>query len=104
MRFKHDEFIKAMETFQQMYEKEDQISEVMHLEVEWPGSEWIWNYYELIRVMCDINPDTYDDLDYFVFELNFGKKYEPGDYMVDGKEIPLATLEDLWNALTNEQK
>lgn len=105
MRFKHDEFIKAMDNFQQMYEKENQISELLHLDVDWPGSNWIWSYYDLICTMCDIDTENdYNDLDYFVFELDFGKKYEPGDYMVDGKEIPLATIEDLWNALTDDHE
>lgn len=40
-------------------------------------------------------------IDYYVYELNFGESYQPGMVeRADGTEIPLETVEDLYNLLT----
>ena len=102
MRFTKLEFIAAMDRFHQMYDEERRVSEVMGIwDPDWVCGKWIWDYYDMIHTMCDLDGDDgWDALDFFVFTLDFGKDYEPGIYEVDDIEIPLATVEDLWNALT----
>lgn len=40
-------------------------------------------------------------ISYFCFELNFGRKYTDGAVVDEnGKNIPLATIDDLYNLLT----
>jgi len=40
-------------------------------------------------------------ISYFCFELNFGKKYKDGTVLdANGKDIPLSTIDDLYNLLT----
>lgn len=49
--------------------------------------------------------DEDDWIGYWLFELDCGKRYKPGMITEsDGTDIPLATIEDLWNLLTKENK
>jgi hypothetical protein len=42
--------------------------------------------------------DISEWISYWIFDLDFGQKYRPG-FLInqDGAEIPLITIEDLWN-------
>lgn len=61
-------------------------------------------------IVCDFLADLFyipstspywmNDIDYYMWELNFGKKWKPGSLTIDGKDIPLRNSEDLWNILT----
>lgn len=45
--------------------------------------------------------DINEWISYFCFELNFGKKYKEGSVLDEnGKTIPLATIDDLYDLLT----
>lgn len=39
------------------------------------------------------------DIDYYIFELDFGKKWSSGMITIDGKDFPLRNSEELWNLL-----
>jgi len=43
-----------------------------------------------------------DVIPYFVWELEFGERWEPGDYVDDGVDIKLQTTKDLWDYLVRE--
>jgi hypothetical protein len=49
----------------------------------------------LAHVMGDVN----DWIDYFVWELNFGEKWEEGMVTDNEKDVKLQTIDDLWNLL-----
>ena len=67
---------------------------------------------QMIKLLEDLTRDlTGDEKDsvagswigYFIYELDFGSKYEPGRIKAkDDTNIPLATPEDLWNILLTE--
>ncbi len=38
-------------------------------------------------------------IDYWMWELDFGEKYEQGMVHIEGKEVPLKTIKDLYNLL-----
>lgn len=40
-----------------------------------------------------------NDIDYYCWELDFGRKYKPGVYKIDNMDIPLKNSEDLWNLI-----
>ena len=44
--------------------------------------------------------DTDDWISYWMWELDFGKKWKPGTVTIDGTDVPLGTVDDLWNLLT----
>ena len=43
--------------------------------------------------------DNENWIDYWMWELNFDKRYEQGMVQIDGKEVPLKTIRDLYNLL-----
>lgn len=47
----------------------------------------------------------FDDISYYIWELDFGKNWYPGDVTdINGKDIPLKNSKDLWNILTEKEK
>ena len=44
--------------------------------------------------------DKCDWIGYWMWELNFGEKWKPGTVTENGNDIPLNTIDDLWNLLT----
>lgn len=58
---------------------------------------------ELIKVLEEATYDKENDwISYFCWELDFGKRWVPGTVMQDGKDIPLETVDDLYNLLEDE--
>lgn len=106
MRFTKKEFCTTLKNFQKMCEQEEEIAHILGI-CEWKGLDWISHYYNLIVNMCDIDTSSKDayginDLDYYVWELDFGSKWHPGCYMIEDEDIPLRNAEDCWNLLTRE--
>ena len=52
-----------------------------------------------INLLKECGNDTNDWIGYFVWELDFGRDYTDGCVMINGKDVPLRTAEDLWNIL-----
>lgn len=57
---------------------------------------------ELLTLLEKIMHDTDKWISYFCYEIDFGREWEPGMCWADDDitEIPLQTIEDLWNVLT----
>lgn len=80
-------------------------------------SEYIWNLYKDYGIDFENTPvmeieneitkylkaqfdDKYDWISYWMWELNFGENWKPGTVTENGNDIPLKTIDDLWNLLT----
>ena len=61
-------------------------------------------YNTLITLLEQLTIDTESKwIEYFIYELDFGKEnYRLQVYDKNNKEIPLSTIEDLWNMLNNK--
>ena len=57
---------------------------------------------ELIYIWEQLLKDKSDWISYYIYELDFGERYEEGMITEDGKNIPLKTVDDLWNILKGE--
>ena len=57
-----------------------------------------------IKLLKAIFHDEEDWIDYWVYELDYGKDYQDGDVIQNGKNIPLKTIEDLYNFLLRNLK
>lgn len=69
-------------------------------------------FFEMVDVLINVLLDTFyhedqlntypfiDDITYFMWELDFGRKWKSGMVTKDGVDIPLRTAEDLWELLT----
>ena len=53
----------------------------------------------MIELLQDLTNDELKWIDYFVWELKMGEEYEEGNVVLDGENVPLKTIEDLWNIL-----
>lgn len=56
----------------------------------------------LIELLATLSGPDSDLISWWCYEENFGRDYCPGDLVVDGRDVPLYTAEDLWNYLTME--
>ena len=54
---------------------------------------------ELIKLLKFIFDDKEEALEYFIYECDFGKSYEKGDWEIEEKNVKLYTIEDLYSAL-----
>ena len=96
------DFEKYMEAVHKDYRWMDLVTDALNNDVLYENLE---SQYFLLDLMTDIFEDKEDWIGYYVFELKWGEEYEPG--MVkdkDGNDVPLATLEDLYNILTKEKE
>ena len=96
------DFEKYMNAVHKDYRWMDLVTDALNSDVLY---ENLNSQYFLLDLMTDIFEDKEDWIGYYIFELNWGEEYEPG--MVkdkDGNDVPLATLEDLYNILTKEKE
>lgn len=101
MRLTKEEFCTAVDHYEEMCAQEDTIVNALGGDFEWKPSEWIGSYYSLLTQMCDLD-ETLEygtDLDYYCYELDFGRKWKPGMITIDGKDIPCRNAEELWNMI-----
>lgn len=88
---------------QRVFRIMDGIDDVMHnFHISSPCDTFV----EMICFSADsviehaLNDQDNHWLTYFMYDLNFGKDWEPGKVKdSEGNDIPLATIEDLWNVL-----
>lgn len=56
----------------------------------------------LVKVLAAAMQDKEEWIEYFIYELNMGKEYQPGNITVNGENIKLATIDDLYDLLVKE--
>jgi hypothetical protein len=60
-------------------------------------------YNALIDILEDVTNDNAGWIEYFLWELDFGKEnWRLKIYDKDKKEIPLSSIDDLWNLLNEK--
>ena len=60
------------------------------------------NYLRLLEELCDIYDDeSYKkygtDISYFIYDLDFGKKWTPGSITYHDKDIPVRNVDELYD-------
>ncbi|WP_097005306.1 hypothetical protein [Lacrimispora amygdalina] len=56
----------------------------------------------LIELLMTVFDDKHEAICFFICSLDFGEKWLPGMFMIDGKDVKLKTSEDLYDFLTGE--
>ena len=56
----------------------------------------------LKQTMDDDNRHSW--IDYYIYELDFGKSWKESSVTIDNKPIKLKTVDDLWDLLTMEEE
>lgn len=58
---------------------------------------------DTVNLLELVTADDAEWIAYFIFELDFGRSWKPGTVTAqDGTDIPLDTIDDLWNLLVEE--
>lgn len=105
MRFeqfkKHIEDIQRLSIFQDnVYSLICKYNKESYDEVEITLPTLEANVLSLLKMIMN---DKYDWIDYWMYELDFGRKYHDGCVTDNqGNSIKLATIEDLWNLITED--
>ena len=105
MRLTKKEFMEGLKKYQEMVQKNDKVVSVLGSICELYSDDFLEAYLNLFRNMCDIidEDNTYaNDLDYFIYDLEFGTKWHYGCCSANDKEYRLQTIEDVWKALKDE--
>lgn len=96
------QFVKAINDIKEFEEKIDKINAVLEENCE----DSIYCPPSVLHTLFDLLQEMFDDketdwIGYFIYELNFGQKWEPGMITDNGKDIRLQTPEDLYMLLIN---
>lgn len=108
MRLSRDEFIRVLDKYKQMLYEEQNIMNELNINPEWAPGAWVNEYYEFIDKMCDFTEKDYtveygSDLDYFCWELDFGRMWQPGMVVEDGVDIKLDSAGALYDFIVSRQ-
>lgn len=100
-----NEFEKYMNSIKRVYDYENKLNDFLKQNVE-DGYLYQPNCIETAIDLLSLHfGDTDDWIGYYVFDLDFGKSYEPGWVRSKvGEDIPLFTVEDLYNLLVNNMR
>lgn len=99
-----NEFQGFMNEIKKVYDYENKLNDFLKENVE---DGYIYQptcIDTAINLLSFIFKDTTDWIGYYVFELDFGKEYKSGYIMVKGEDVPLATVEDLYEFLVNNMR
>jgi hypothetical protein len=87
-----------MGTVKNSFNKLDKILDVM------PSSVLKDLYDELFTIILKLLEIHFNDINcwisYWVFDLDFGKKYKPGMVKIGKEEVSLKTIEDLYKVIS----
>lgn len=95
------EYLKAIEIQHNCEDDIRKISNKYNVEISVTNNA----YEEIIVQMLElVTDDKFNDVDYFIYELDFGKKYNDGMVVMDGKKIDFSTSEKLYDYLEKNYK
>ena len=104
---KKEDFVKAMGSIKKQTEIDDKNSDAFSIILPEDFITRTENvlYDEVIGIWEKLTNDTSKWIEYFIYELNFGKEnHRLKVYEKDGvTEIPLANINDLWTILMREE-
>lgn len=96
-----EEFKKYMQIYKSILQKENKLSQALEEMSKNFGGFCFEDVHNLfLKMITSITKDKGEWISYYIFELDWGKKYQDG-YVTDkdGSNIPLKTLQDLYKLL-----
>lgn len=104
-----EEFIQCIDLIKKYSEMSSKLSDI--LEEMSPGGRcdtFMYSEYEdmtikLLKSIFNLPKDN-DEIEYFIYDLEYGKKYKPGCYTFkNGDEIDFSSAEKLYDFLINHR-
>ena len=102
-----DQFVKSINFIEERVQAEFAINKLFTEEFEdsmfFPYSKYETAYVDLLAAsMSNDKFNALDDIQYFIYELDNGKRWKPGDVTVNNKDIDMSTAEKLYDYLVKE--
>jgi hypothetical protein len=102
--FDKDFFIETINEIEKQYNHDRKCSQAIkviypHDYITTYDNQFLYN--QLIKILKIAMNDNHSDswIDYYMWELDFGKKWETDSVEINGKNIKLKTADDLWDLL-----
>ena len=103
--FSKELFIETMTQIEEQYRNDEKCSDAFktilpHDHISHYDNHWLQN--QLIKILqIAMNDDNqYSWIEYFMWNLDFGKKWKKGTVIIQGsRDFKLQSLEDLWELL-----
>ena len=93
----YEEFEKIILSVKESCDRVDKLSDVtdcdLFIDLTGPLID------QIVGILEHVFEDDLSWISYWMFDLNFGESYAPGKVMTGGHDVPLKTIEDLWNLL-----
>lgn len=100
-----EQFTKYIEKIRLYYEVDKEVNSALNkLNDDFYNFSSSYSVITIVELLNFIFEDESDWLGYWLWELDFGKKYNEGSVTLDGKNISLKTIEDLYNMLIDNMK
>lgn len=55
----------------------------------------------LMKLLKELTRDECSWIEYFIYDMDYGKKWKPSSITIDGKSVSLKTSSDLYNVLSD---
>ena len=103
------EFVRIISRLRESYELVDKVNELFrnsrdNVESDFCNGAGLQISHEsiVVNLLEKIMRDHWEDISYFIYELDYGKKYRPGMVKGPDGDIDLSTLEALYDYLVRE--
>jgi len=95
-------FIKAIDTIEKQFKHDEECSKA--IKVLFEDGQGFYNYSEVLIVLEDILSNLFKDeanswIQYFIYELEFGKKWTNTSITDNGKSVKLRNASELYDFL-----
>jgi hypothetical protein len=99
---KKEQFLDMMQTVEDYWDWDSQLYD-LGVEIDSvPLTRMLSDFIDALKILVN---DKDDMIEYYCWELEFGKRWQPR-MVIDsnGEDIPVASAEDLWNYLEKENE
>ena len=107
MKLSKRQFCLAVDIYQEMLEKEEELLNALNINPEWSPGEWINNYYDLLTDLCELDNDELygSDLDWFCYDTKFGTDKDMNKVYdtKTGRTWRIETPEILYDFITRDE-
>lgn len=95
-------FIKYIKELERLKKVERKVSDAMQeLGTDFNGFYLERHELLIVDILVDAMNDTDEWIPYWLYELDYGKKAKRSSVTKNGKNIPIKTINDLYNCIKN---
>lgn len=99
-----ERFCELVDSIKNYWSYLNKIEEALGISIlEGPAIDIVGDVTDFLVNAIYGEPMVFDNITYFMWELDFGENWEPGMVLGEnGEDIPLRNAHDLWNLLQKE--